>query len=168
MNNLTLHPASLESTFWHSEAHCHRRGGAGAAAVAAADVAAAVAAAARAVLPVCTSTAETRTRWRLTSILCFQGTGLTFQAWIKPEELHRSQGLGDARCNNGWALMLTCNEGSGAGCCGNHLTHAPGTLMFWNVEQVPQADASDVCRDAPTSTRRVVKDKVAARRRRGG
>mmetsp|Transcript_11704 Transcript_11704/g.50129 ORF Transcript_11704/g.50129 Transcript_11704/m.50129 type:complete len:140 (-) Transcript_11704:9474-9893(-) len=86
------------------------------------------------------------------------GTGLTFQAWIKPEELHRSQVLamlGD----NGWALMLTCNEGSGAGCCGNHLTHSPGTLMFWNVEQIPQADASDVCRDAPTSTRRVVKDK---------
>jgi hypothetical protein len=86
------------------------------------------------------------------------GTGLTFQAWIKPEELHRSQVLAMLG-NNGWALMLTCNEGSGAGCCGNYLTHAPGTLMFWNVEQVPQADASDVCRDAPTSTRRVVKDR---------
>jgi hypothetical protein len=157
MNNLTLHPASLESTFWHSDAHA---------------IAPAVTAPPPSPPP--TSPPPSPPPRGGPSSLYFNGrdthamapyvdsllpgTGLTFQAWIKPEELHRSQVLamlGD----NGWALMLTCNEGSGAGCCGNHLTHAPGTLMFWNVEQVPQADASDVCRDAPTSTRRVVKDK---------
>ncbi|MDC1215392.1 hypothetical protein N8152_01035, partial [bacterium] len=82
-------------------------------------------------------------------------TGLTFQAWIKPAELHRSQVVAMLGAN-GWALMLTCNEGAGSGCCGSHLSHAPGTLMFWNVEQ---ALTGDECRDAPTSTKRVVKDK---------
>ena len=84
-------------------------------------------------------------------------TGLTFQAWIKPMELHRAQVLAMLG-SNGWSLMLICDEGSGgAGCCGPKHTHAPGTLMFWNVERVP-GEAGDACADAPTSTRRVVKD----------
>ena len=156
MRNLSLQPASLESTFWDSETH---------------SVAAAVPAPPPSPPPTLPPTPPPRGgpsslyfNGRDTHAMApyvdslLPGTGLTFQAWIKPEELHRSQVLAMLG-NNGWALMLTCNEGSGAGCCGNYFTHAPGTLMFWNVEQVPQAGASDVCRDAPTSTRRVVKDR---------
>ena len=84
------------------------------------------------------------------------GQKLTFQAWIRPLDLHRGQVLAMMGAN-GWALMLTCSEGSGRACCGTDETHAPGTLMFWTMENTPM-HATQNCRDAPTSTRRVLRD----------
>ena len=85
------------------------------------------------------------------------GRRLTFQAWIHPLELNRGQVLA-MMGSNGWALMLTCNEGSGSACCGDYATHAPGTLMFWTMQNDPKVPRSH-CASAPTSTRRVVQNK---------
>jgi hypothetical protein len=85
------------------------------------------------------------------------GQRLTFQAWIHPLELNRGQVLA-MMGSNGWALMLTCNEGSGSACCGDYATHAPGTLMFWTMQNDPKVPRSH-CASAPTSTRRVVQNK---------
>jgi hypothetical protein len=64
---------------------------------------------------------------RDTQVVAPFGTGamapenaLTFQAWILPQELHRGQVLA-MMGDNGWAVMLACNEGNGTACCGSHL-----------------------------------------------
>ena len=54
------------------------------------------------------------------------GQRLTFQAWIHPLELNRGQVLA-MMGSNGWALMLTCNEGSGSACCGDCSPSASAT-----------------------------------------
>ena len=75
---------------------------------------------------------------------------ITFQAWIYPKEINRAQVIAMMGID-GWAVMLTCPEGSGAGCCGTEDTHASGSLMFW-TSPFP---GEDNCEVAPTSTKQV-------------
>jgi hypothetical protein len=75
---------------------------------------------------------------------------ITFQAWIYPKEINRAQVIAMMGID-GWAVMLTCPEGSGPGCCGTEDTHASGSLMFW-TSPFP---GENNCEVAPTSTKQV-------------